>query len=138
MKCSLGISDFLKRSLLFPILLFSSISLHCSLKKAFLSLLAILWNSAFSWVCAVLSCFSCVQLFVMPWTIIGQAPLSMGFSRQDYWSGLPFPSTGDFSRLKDEPTSPEAPALAADSLSLALPGKTVHKVRLALKMRNLT
>ena len=41
---------FLKRSLVFPILLFSSISLHCSLKKAFLSLLAILWNSAFSWV----------------------------------------------------------------------------------------
>ena len=41
---------FLKRSLVFPILLFSSISLHCSLKKAFLSLLAILWNSAFKWV----------------------------------------------------------------------------------------
>ena len=39
---------FLKRSLVFPLLLFSSISLHCSLKKAFLSLLAILWNSAFS------------------------------------------------------------------------------------------
>ena len=41
---------FLKRSLVFPILLFSSISLHCSHKKAFLSLLAILWKSAFSWV----------------------------------------------------------------------------------------
>ena len=41
---------FLKRSLVFPILLFSSISLHCSLKKAFLSLLAILWNSAFRWI----------------------------------------------------------------------------------------
>ena len=48
MKCSLGI--FLKRSLVFPILLFSSISLHWSLKKAFLSLLAILWNSSFKWV----------------------------------------------------------------------------------------
>ena len=47
MKCSLGISNFLKRSLVFPILLFSSISLHWSLRKAFLSLLAILWNSAF-------------------------------------------------------------------------------------------
>ena len=42
---------FLKRSLVFPILLFSSISLHWSLRKAFLSLLAILWNSAFRWVC---------------------------------------------------------------------------------------
>ena len=43
---------FLKRSLVFPILLFSSMSLHCSLKMAFLSLLAILWNSVFSWVCS--------------------------------------------------------------------------------------
>ena len=46
---------FLKRSLLFPILLFSSLSLHCSLKKAFLSLFALLWNSAFSWVYLSLS-----------------------------------------------------------------------------------
>ena len=46
---------FLKRSLVFPILLFSSISLHWLLKKAFLSLLAILWNSAFSWVYLSLS-----------------------------------------------------------------------------------
>src|SRR5574340_713546 len=47
MKCSLVSLIFLKRSLVFPILLFSSICLHCSLRKAFLSLLAILWNSAF-------------------------------------------------------------------------------------------
>ena len=49
-KCSLGISNFLEESLVFPILLFSSISLHWSVRKAFLSLLAILWNSAFKWV----------------------------------------------------------------------------------------
>ena len=48
MKCSFGISKFLKIPLVFPILLFSSISLHCSLNKAFLSFLAILWNSALS------------------------------------------------------------------------------------------
>ena len=47
MKCSLGISKFLKRSLVFPILLFSSITLHWLLRNAFLSLLAILWNSSF-------------------------------------------------------------------------------------------
>ena len=47
MKCSLGISKFLEE--IFPILLFSSISLHWSVRKAFLSLLAILWNSAFKW-----------------------------------------------------------------------------------------
>ena len=50
MKCYLGSLIFLKRSLVFPILLFSSMSLHCSLRKALLSLLAILWNSAFKWV----------------------------------------------------------------------------------------
>ena len=48
---------FLKRSLVFPVLLFSFISLHCSLNKAFLSLLAVLWNSAFSWVYLSLSPF---------------------------------------------------------------------------------
>ena len=46
---------FLKRSLVFPLLLFSSISLHCSLKKAFLSLLTILWNSVFNWIYLSLS-----------------------------------------------------------------------------------
>ena len=61
---------FLQRSLVFPILLFSCISLHCSLKKGFLSLLAILWNSAFKWVylsfspLLLLLFFS--QLFVRP------------------------------------------------------------------------
>ena len=40
----------------------------------------------------VLICFSRVQLFAVPWTVARQAPLSMGFSRQEYWSGLPFPS----------------------------------------------
>ena len=49
MKSSLGVSNFLKRSLVFPILLFSFISLHWSSEKAFLSLLALFWNSAFRW-----------------------------------------------------------------------------------------
>ena len=47
MKYSLGIFNFLKRSLVFPIILFSSVSLHCSLLEGFLTLLDILWNSAF-------------------------------------------------------------------------------------------
>ena len=38
---------------------------------------------------------SCVRLFATPWTVACQAPLSMGFPRQEYWSGLPFPSPGD-------------------------------------------
>ena len=50
MKYSLGISNFFEESLVFPMLLFSSISLHWSLRKSFLSLFAIFWNSAFKWV----------------------------------------------------------------------------------------
>ena len=48
-----------------------------------------------------------------PWTVNPQAPLSMGFSRQEYWSGLPFPSPGDF---PNPATEPRSPALTADSL----------------------
>ena len=54
--CSFGLHYCNKRSLVFPILLFSSISLHWLLKKAFLSLLAVLWNSAFRWVYLSFSC----------------------------------------------------------------------------------
>ena len=54
-----------------------------------------------------------------PWTIARQAPLLMGFPRQEYWSGLPFPSPGDLPDPEIEPVSPEAPALQADSLLLS-------------------
>ena len=60
--------------------------------------------------------FSRVQLFVTPWTVACQASLSMGFSRQKYWSGLPFPSPGD---LLDPRTESASPALQADSLPLS-------------------
>ena len=56
---------------------------------------------------------SCVQLFVIPWTVACQTPQSMGFSRQEYWSGLPFPSPGD---LPDPGIELGSPALQADSL----------------------
>ena len=56
--------------------------------------------------------FSCVQLFVMPWTVGSQAPLSLGFSRQEYWDGLPFPSPGDLPDPGTEPVSLTCPALA--------------------------
>ena len=54
----------------------------------------------------------CVWLFVTQWTVACQAPLSMGFSRQDYWSRLPFPSLGDLPDPGIEPVSSAAPALA--------------------------
>ena len=58
-----------------------------------------------------------VQLIATPWTIACQAPLSMGFSRQEYWNGLPFPSPGD---LPNPGMEPESPELQADSLPIEL------------------
>ena len=56
-----------------------------------------------------------------PWTVAHQAPLSMEFSRQEYWSGLPFPSPGD---LPEPGIEPGSPALQANSLPTELQGKT--------------
>ena len=53
------------------------------------------------------------RLFVAPWTVARQAPLPMEFSRQEYWSGWPFPSPGDRPNLGIKPVSPTSPALAA-------------------------
>ena len=60
---------------------------------------------------------SCVRLFVTPWTAAHQAHPSMGFSRQEYWSGLPFPSPGDLPDPGIEPTSLASPALAGGLLA---------------------
>ena len=60
----------------------------------------------------VLCVLSHVRLFVAPWTVARQAPLSIGFSRQEYCSGLLFPSAGDLLHPGIKPTSPGAPALA--------------------------
>ena len=54
--------------------------------------------------------------FVTPWTVACQVPLFMGFSRQEYWSVLPFPPPGDLSDPEIKPASPVSPALQADSL----------------------
>ena len=61
------------------------------------------------------SCSVVSDSFVTPWIVACQAPLSMGFPRQEYWSGLPVPSPGD---LPDPGTKPVSPALQADSLPL--------------------
>ena len=86
-----------------------------------------------------------VQLFVTPWTVAYQAPPSMEFSRQEYWSGLPFPSSGD---LPDPGIEPRSPALLADTLpsepphlscTLKSPGElfTFPKPDLHLRSRSL-
>ena len=60
----------------------------------------------------------CVQLFGTPWTVVFQAPLFIGFSRQEYWSGLPFPPPGDFPNLGIEPKFLASLHWQADSLPL--------------------
>ena len=66
-----------------------------------------------------------VQLFVTPWIIAYQAPLSMGFSWQDYWSGLPFPSSG---YLPNQGIEPWSPALQTGALPSKPPGKPIDWV----------
>ena len=70
-------------------------------------------------VCVCVRACVCVRLFATPQTIAHQAPLSMEFSRQEYWSGLPFPSP------EIEPASPVSPALQADSLPSEPLGKPI-------------
>ena len=62
-------------------------------------------------VCVCVCMLSRVQVFAAPWTLAHQAPLSMGFFRQEYLSGLPFPSAGDLPNPGIEPTSPVSPVL---------------------------
>ena len=63
------------------------------------------------------------QLFATPWTVALQAPLSMGFSRQEYWGGLPFPPPGDLPSPGIEPVSPAAPILSGRFSTTEPPGK---------------
>ena len=63
---------------------------------------------------------SCVRLFAITWTVAYHAPPSVGFSRQEYWSGLPFPSPGDLPNTGIEPRSP---TLRADALPSEPPGE---------------
>ena len=70
----------------------------------------------------MLSCFSHVLLFAMSWTIAHQASRSMGFSRQEYWSGLPFPPPGDLPDPGIETASLMSPVLKVSSLPLVPPG----------------
>ena len=65
---------------------------------------------------------SCICLFVTPWTIACQAPLSMGFPRQEYWSGLPCSPPGDLPDPRIKSMSTVVPALQADSLRPILRG----------------
>ena len=79
-----------------------------------------------AYVCAGVYPLSRVQLFATLWTVAHQAPLSMGFSRQQYWSGLPFPSPGD---LPDPETEPESSVSAGRFFTLAPSGQSGLQMR---------
>ena len=68
---------------------------------------------------------SCVRLFVTPWTVAHQDPLSRGFSRQEYWSGMPFAPKEDLPDPQIKPASLVSPALAGRFFATVLPGKWV-------------
>ena len=76
----------------------------------------------------MLSCFSHVRLLATLWTAACQDPLSMGFSRKEYWSGLPCPPPGDLPHSGIEHASPTSPALQGDSLLLTLWGSPQRAV----------
>ena len=87
------------------------------------------YHSSYGWVIFHCSCIlymcvcsvaSAVCNSATPWTVTCQAPQSMGFSRQEYWNGLPYPSSGDF---PDPGIKPTSPTLQADSLATRPPGK---------------
>ena len=78
----------------------------------------------------VFSHFSHIQLFATLWTIAQQVPLSMGFSRQEYWSGWPCPSPGD---LLNPGMEPGSSAFQADSIPAELPGKLKPLLTLSIR-----
>ena len=74
------------------------------------------------------ACAQLLGLLVTPWTVACQAPLTMGFPRQEYWSGLPFPSSGDLLDPGIEPMSPASPTLAGRFFTTEPPGKPLASV----------
>ena len=77
--------------------------------------------------------FSCSWLFEMPWTVAHQASLSMGFFRQEHWSGLPFPPPGDLPDPGIELASPTSSALASGFFTTEPPGKAHIIYYIAIK-----
>ena len=82
--------------------------------------------------CPALSCFSCVRLFVSLWAVACQAPLSMGFSRERYLSGLPCPSPGGLPDPGIEPVSLMSPALAGRFFTTSATWEAGNQIPLSL------
>ena len=96
------------------------VSTQCTLQKTYFKSIVIV----------IVKLLSHVQLFATPWTVDCQAPLTIGFSRQGYWSGLPFPSSGG---LPDPRIKPRSPTLQAGSLPTELHGKPLRMLKAVRK-----
>ena len=81
--------------------------------------------------CIPAQSLSCVWLSVTPWAVAHQAPLSMGFSRQEYWSGLPCPSLENLPHSGIEPTSPASPSLAHGFFTTSVTWEALYNRRLS-------
>ena len=90
--------------------LLKQLSTHLTILNYFPLVLLFMALDIFIFVCML----SCVQLFAVLWTVACQAPLSMGFFRQEYWNELPFPPPGDLLDPGIESESPVSPACQAD------------------------
>ena len=93
-----------------------------NLQARTLEWVAISFSNAWKWKVKVKS-LSCVWLLGTPWTAAYQALLPLGFSRQEYWSGVPLPSPPFLGDLPNPRTEPRSPALQADSLQSETAGK---------------
>ena len=83
-------------------------------------------------VCVCTQSLSHIWVFATPWTVASQAPLSMGFSRQKYWSRLPFPPPGDLPNPEVKPRSPASPALAGGLFTTGPPAnssKSIYEIK---------
>ena len=78
-----------------------------------------------------------VRLFATPWTVAHQAPLSLGFSQQEYWSGLPYPLLGDIPDLGIEPMAPVSPTLQDGFFTIEPSDVEIHKITLLLYFQEL-
>ena len=86
-------------------------------------------------VCCMLSHISRVQLCVTLWTVARQAPQSMGFSKQENWSGLPFPSPGDLSDSEIEPMSLKSSALVGRFFNTGTTWEAIHDIGSPITMK---
>ena len=111
-----------------------------NLRMVFARVLGLSYNAGSRWfhsfihstMCCMLSCCSRVRLSATPQTVAHQAPLSMGLSRQESWSGLPCPPPGDLPDPGIEPLSPASPALQADSSPLSHRGSLLLNLTVAI------